>query len=79
MNDPIACVRLIYERFGYEYHDEFERRMKGWLNEHPQHKHGRHPYRLDEFALTQEAVLEAFGDYADLELEVRRECESITK
>ena len=64
MNDPIGEVRRVYSYFDYEFLSAFEERMRTWLAEHPQGKHGVHRYRLEEFGLTREAVDARFANYS---------------
>lgn len=49
--DPVGTVRAVRAYFGYSYDDPLESRMKSWLTENPQHKHGVHRYTLDQFGL----------------------------
>jgi hypothetical protein len=71
MDDPIGTVRTIYRRFGYEYDPAMDDRMRRWLAENPQGKHGKHSYDLKQFDLTEERVAAVFGDY-------QRQYESLT-
>ncbi len=61
--DPIHTVQKIYQRFGYQYSDEMELRMRKWLTENPQHKHGVHRYRLEQFGLNDAANERIFAEY----------------
>lgn len=61
--DPIGQVRKVREYFGYSYDDALEARMKAWLAENRQHKHGVHRYSLDQFGLEPAAVSEHFTSY----------------
>lgn len=65
LENPLETVRAIYNHFGCEYHPEFEDRMKRWLEENPQGKHGVHRYSLDQFGLTAEAVRKRFAPYIE--------------
>ena len=62
--DPIAVVKSLYARFGYAYTPAHEEAMRGWLREHPQHKHGVHRYDLADYGLTGEQVDARFAAYA---------------
>jgi LPS sulfotransferase NodH len=72
--DPIACVRRIYERFGFTYTPEFEQRMRAYVAAHPREEHGAHRYTLEGFGLSAAAVDAAFADYC-ARFEVQRESE----
>ena len=61
--DPLGCVGRLYDRFGMELSEEAERRMRSYLAENPQHKHGRHRYSLEMFGLDEEQVADAFASY----------------
>lgn len=61
--DPLESVRRIYAWLGTELSDEAEKRMHSYLVENPQHKLGRHVYRLADFGLDQADVESAFTDY----------------
>jgi hypothetical protein len=63
VKDPIATVRNIYDRFGYQYSPEMEAGMKRWLAENPQGKHGAHKYDLEQFGLNNAMIDEIFRDY----------------
>ncbi|TWT87747.1 hypothetical protein Mal64_32900 [Pseudobythopirellula maris] len=63
VSDPVATVRGIYERFGLEYTDAFESAMRQWIADHPQNKHGKHRYSLDQFGIEPEYLDEQFGFY----------------
>ena len=63
MQDPIAVVKRIYHRFGYDYDRRMEDGMRRWLAANPQGKHGKHAYDLEQFGLTEQRVDDTFGDY----------------
>ena len=60
VTDPIGTVHQIYEHHGYSYSDSFENRMKLWLADNRQYKHGPHRYSLEEFGLDAEVVRRDF-------------------
>jgi hypothetical protein len=69
---PIETVASVYDRFGLPLGSDAERRMRTWLNEHPQHRHGTVAYSLEDFGLDRDTVCAAFRDYTlrfDLRLE----------
>ena len=61
--DPIAQMRRVYDFLGLELTQEKERAMRAWLAGNPQHKHGKHRYRLEDFGLDGDTVENAFADY----------------
>ncbi|MDA1082124.1 MAG: sulfotransferase [Gemmatimonadetes bacterium] len=61
--NPIAAVRTIYDRFGYEYTPEFEIRMTSYLRDSTQSKRPRHEYPFEGYGLDEDAISEAFASY----------------
>jgi hypothetical protein len=66
--DPVGTVRSVYDRFGLEWPDGHEGRLEAYVRENPEHKHGQHRYRAEDFGLTDrkiaarlQAYTEAFG------------------
>jgi hypothetical protein len=63
--DPLGGVRQIYEAFGAPLSTETEARMKNWLANNRQHKHGKHHYSLEEYGLTPDAISRRFATYRE--------------
>jgi len=63
IEDPWKQVRRICEWIDAPLDDETEARMRGFLSENPQHKHGRHRYELSDFGLSEQQVRERFAAY----------------
>ncbi|MBX6313202.1 MAG: sulfotransferase [Isosphaeraceae bacterium] len=61
--DPIGTVRTLCAHFGYPCDATFETRMRRWLAENPQHKHGVHRYSLEQFGLDPDALNRRFAAY----------------
>lgn len=49
--DPVAGVRVVYERFGAELSSEVEARMRRYVAEHPREEHGAHRYEPRDFGI----------------------------
>ncbi|MHA2315916.1 MAG: sulfotransferase family protein, partial [Candidatus Hermodarchaeia archaeon] len=74
-SDPIAMVKTIYQKFGLEYTEEFEERMKVYLENNKQGKYGRHKYSLDkygrhkysleEYGFKKESIYQECKDYME--------------
>jgi hypothetical protein len=64
MADPADTVRAILTGLGEEVPADLDRRVARYLAEHPQHKHGKHDYRLDRFGLQQDDLEPYAADYA---------------
>ena len=54
--DPIGMVKRIYEKFDIEYTREFESRMRTYLANNQQGKHGRHKYSNEEYGVDPHAL-----------------------
>lgn len=65
VRDPIHTIHQIYEYFGYEFKPQFEKNMKSWLSQNPQHKHGIHRYSLEQFGLQPVEVSQRFAKYCE--------------
>jgi hypothetical protein len=65
MADPIAVVRVIYERLGLELTPATEARMRAFLDEHPQDKYGRHEYTFADTGLDEGELRERARRYQE--------------
>jgi len=65
VEDPISIVKQIYTQFNLTYTQEFEDRMKQWLADNRQGKHGRHEYSLEMYNMQKEEVLKEYKDYTE--------------
>ncbi len=63
LKDAFQVVKGIYCRFGYELPGDMRQKVSDWLAGHPQHKHGVHRYRLEDYGLEPDAVKAQFSDY----------------
>jgi hypothetical protein len=63
--DPIGTVRRIYDRFAIPLTPQAEARMRAFLAENPQAKHGVHRYSLAQFGIDREAEARRFQSYRD--------------
>jgi hypothetical protein len=61
--DPMAQIHRIYEFCQLRPSAEALDRMAAWRSGNPQHKHGRHRYRLEDFGLTAAEVEGMFANY----------------
>ncbi len=62
---PIETVEEVYAFLGHSLSEEARRRMRAFLDQNPQDKHGRHRYSLSEFGLDAQAEAVRFRDYCD--------------
>ncbi|WP_423923107.1 SDR family NAD(P)-dependent oxidoreductase [Candidatus Poriferisodalis sp.] len=64
-NDPIAEVRRICGLAGIGFDDEAEREAVQYMAANPQHRFGKHAYKLSDFGLSEQIVDEAFSCYRE--------------
>lgn len=64
-SDPIATVKKIYRKFGLVYTNEFEERMKIYLQNNKQGKYGRHNYSLEEYGFNGDSIYQDYKEYMD--------------
>jgi hypothetical protein len=63
--NPMGVVHEIYERLGIELTAEAERRMRSFLAENPQEKHGGHRYSFADTGLDAGALRERMRPYQE--------------
>jgi hypothetical protein len=64
-SNPIAIVKRIYHKFGLEYTEAFEERMRIYLENNKQGKYGRHKYSLEEYGFKKESIYQEYKDYME--------------
>jgi hypothetical protein len=63
--DPVGSVANAYEKLRLPFSDAARRAMASWAGANPPGRHGAHRYRLEDYGLDAEAVLDAFAFYLD--------------
>jgi len=63
VSDPLAEVQRVYAHFGMEVPVEMRDEIRLWLEEHRQHRHGKHEYQLSDYGLDEQAIRERFAFY----------------
>ena len=63
--DPMTELRRICAQAGIRFEDQAERKAEQYLRANPQHRFGKHAYRLEDFGLSREAVDGAFACYRE--------------
>lgn len=65
VQDPVNTVREIYQQFDYPWNEQVQQGIQKWLDENPQHKHGKHKYNLEKFGLSEEDITNRLAGYYD--------------
>ncbi len=65
LSDPMGVVNSIYERLGIELSNEADSRMRSFLADHPQEKHGGHAYSFADTGLDAGALRERMRPYQE--------------
>ena len=61
--DPWPAIESIYRLRGLSLDTHGRAAMAQWLAQHPQGKHGKHEYRLEDYGITRAEVQALFNDY----------------
>jgi hypothetical protein len=56
VRDPVGEVRRLYEQLGLAWSPAALARLEATRRDNPQHKYGRHAYRLEDFGLSEQGV-----------------------
>jgi hypothetical protein len=64
VDDPASIVRTILTEFGETVPADLDGLVADHLASHPQHKHGKHDYRLERFGLESDDLEPYASDYA---------------
>jgi hypothetical protein len=63
--DPFAAAKGIYDHFALPMPDNVEQALQAHVAAHPQGRHGRHEYSLEEFGLDADRVRTRLAAYID--------------
>jgi hypothetical protein len=63
VSDPVAALGRAYERFDIPWSADIESRMRSFLRDNPQGKHGAHRYAIEDFGVTLGQIRERFEGY----------------
>ena len=63
VSDPLDTVRQIYAYFDYEFKPTLAAKLRQYLLQNPQYKHGIHYYSLEQFGLEPIKVTQRFENY----------------
>ena len=61
--DPLGTMRKVYGWLGWDWTETAEKGMRGWLDENPQGRFGRHSYSLAEWGFTRKDLEPYFAEY----------------
>jgi hypothetical protein len=65
VRDPVGVLRTIYTWEGSDFTPAIETRVRAYLDDNAQGKHGRHVYSLEEFGLQADEIRERFAPYIE--------------
>jgi len=65
VKDPIAQLRRIHQWVGVDLDDTAVQRAERYIQANPQHRFGRHSYRLGDFGLSEAMIEENFSGYRE--------------
>jgi hypothetical protein len=63
--DPVATLERLAERLELPFDAEYRRRSSEFVRANPQHKHGRHRYQAQDFALSEPEIRARFARYSE--------------
>ena len=66
LSDPLTVVKKFYSKSGIELSPATEAKMKAFIRENRQHKHGHHKYSVSDFGMTEVQIIERFEEYMNL-------------
>ena len=61
--NPVLTIKNIYSQFGYEFTEEFEKRILEFVENQPREEYGRAKHSLNELKLTKQDVEKEFQNY----------------
>ena len=62
---PMDVIGRIYDKFGLSLCPETEANMRQRIVDAPEMAHGAHDYKATDFGMSEDEILERFGDYPD--------------
>ncbi len=65
MKDPVGEIGRIYDALKMSFTEKNRDLVLRWVSQNPQHKHGTHSYRLEDYGLDRETIREKFRPYID--------------
>lgn len=65
LDNPIACVKRLYQHFEMDFSAEAEKAMRDYMRDNQRAKHGHHHYTLEMFGLNKADIDEAFRKYRE--------------
>ncbi|EQC34529.1 hypothetical protein SDRG_07857 [Saprolegnia diclina VS20] len=76
--DPIGTVKALYDQWGMEVSDDFENKMREYLEKNPKGKYGEVKYTVEEYGLSGAVLDCTFGKYAAMQAAQSRDGPEIT-
>ena len=65
MAEPLKCLSRIIEHTGLDQNlsEPYLNRAHQYIQQRPQHRHGKHAYNVDQFGLSNQALCDQYADY----------------
>lgn len=64
IQQPLQLIERVFDRFDLSMRADQRSAFLDHIQNHPQHKHGKHEYTLDDFGLTEDIIRERFSFYS---------------
>jgi hypothetical protein len=64
-SDTMSVVDRIYQHLSLPYPDAVREAIAAYVDEHPRGKHGSHDYKLEQFGVSEQQVLDRFSNYIE--------------
>jgi len=64
--NPVSRIQDAYDHFNIDLCHDTKEKMRAFLLENPQNKHGAHLYQPNDFGLTENTILQRFEKYIDM-------------
>ena len=65
LQEPVDAISAAYDRLGMSMDDQLAGRIREYLAERPQHKHGAHHYSLRDFGLEPDELRTQLAPYIE--------------
>ncbi len=64
IQQPLQLIERVFDTFDFDMRPDQRAAFVDHIKNHPQHKHGKHKYTLDDFGLTESIIRKRFAFYS---------------